>query len=456
MRSVANCNSCDVADKTPLKLVQAQVRSVLGTYDHRIDFNPESDYIIIYGPNGVGKTKTLEVIDALSRLDGRKLCRLPFAYAELHFTESYKISATLRATASDDESPLLYQLHKGRKKVGDWDFYNEDNTEWLEENTPWMQVDDDLWQNVQTNQILPQSELESRYDGRFQNSTRPQMPPSLLEFGKRTPSVLIETQRLRAVSFANPRFRATPRSRRKRMVSPSRISAQASEMLNLIDQAQTAHSRVTQERDRTFPSRVLRKASTDDAVNDRLIREQYERQNEFRGRLARVVPVPLTDDLSLPEEALEPWAIKLLDLYLSDAEDKLEPFKSLLSRIELLEDILNQRLLRKKVEVNASNGLTVVDLETERPIPLDALSSGEQHEIILVFDLLFDVPDGALVLIDEPEISLHVGWQLKFIPDVRRIAELRNLRFIVATHSPQIINGEWDRAVRLGPAEAEF
>ncbi|EJZ07831.1 ATP-binding protein [Mycolicibacterium vaccae ATCC 25954] len=160
--------------------------------------------------------------------------------------------------------------------------------------------------------------------------------------------------------------------------------------------------------------------------------------------------------MSLPEEKLDSWAIKLLDLYLSDAEEKLEPFQSLLSRIELLENILNQRLLRKQVEVNAANGLEVKEDETGRVIPLDALSSGEQHEIILTFDLLFDVPEGALVLVDEPEISLHVGWQMKFIPDIRRIGELRNLRFLIATHSPQIINGEWDNAVRLGPSEADF
>ncbi|MGV0805928.1 AAA family ATPase [Mycolicibacterium setense] len=445
-----------MTDETPLKLVHAQVSGVLGSYDHEINFDAESDYIIIYGPNGVGKTKTLEIIDALSRIDGKKLFRLPFASAELRFTDSYRIKATSRETDSDDESPINISLFKARRKLSNWDFVNTDHSSWLEDHTPWTQIDDDLWQSISTSEIASTADVESRYANRLRELSANPMPPILLEFGKRTPSVLIETQRLRAVSFFNPRTRPPGRIRRKRPATPSRISAQASEMLNLIEQAQRAHSQLTQERDRTFPSRVLRKGSTDGHVNDGVIREHYERQNEFRGRLARVVPVPLTDDLSLPEEVLEPWAIKLLDLYLSDAEEKLEPFKALLNQIELLEDILNQRLLHKKVEVNATNGLKVVDLETDREIPLDSLSSGEQHEIILMFDLLFDVPEGALVLIDEPEISLHVGWQLKFVPDVRRIAELRDLRFIVATHSPQIINGEWDRAVRLGPAEAEF
>ncbi|WP_157895630.1 AAA family ATPase [Mycolicibacterium vaccae] len=441
-----------MAEKTPLKLVHATVNGVLGLYDHEIPFKADNDYVIIYGPNGVGKTRTLEIIDALLRLDGQKLSRLPFASAKLEFTNSYRLAATLRKSNDDEDDPLLFELSKGNRKICDWPFTSQDSSEWLSENTPWEPFDDDYWHNLHNNELVAQAELESRYAGRI--PVRKPAPDVLRSFSERTPSILIETQRLRAVSFANARMRPA-RMRRKKPTS-SRISAQAIEMLSLIDQAQRSHSQVTQERDRTFPSRVLRSNLNKSQVSDAVIRERYERQNEFRGRLARVVPVPLADDLSLPEEKLDSWAIKLLDLYLSDAEEKLEPFQSLLSRIELLENILNQRLLRKQVEVNAANGLEVKEDETGRVIPLDALSSGEQHEIILTFDLLFDVPEGALVLVDEPEISLHVGWQMKFIPDIRRIGELRNLRFLIATHSPQIINGEWDNAVRLGPSEADF
>ena len=102
------------------------------------------------------------------------------------------------------------------------------------------------------------------------------------------------------------------------------------------------------------------------------------------------------------------------------------------------------------------DGLSVQHSQSGRPITLDSLSSGEQHEIILMIDLLFNVPPGAVVLIDEPEISLHVAWQIAFIPDVERIAELAGFRFVVATHSPQIINDRWERAIRLGPDEVSF
>ena len=81
------------------------------------------------------------------------------------------------------------------------------------------------------------------------------------------------------------------------------------------------------------------------------------------------------------------------------------------------------------------------------------LSSGEQHELILIYDLLFNVPENALVLIDEPEISLHVVWQQRFLTDLSRIAKLSSLRFIVATHSPQIIHKSWDKTVELALGE---
>jgi predicted ATP-dependent endonuclease of OLD family len=70
---------------------------------------------------------------------------------------------------------------------------------------------------------------------------------------------------------------------------------------------------------------------------------------------------------------------------------------------------------------------------------------------VLAYDLLFNVKPDALVLIDEPEISLHVAWQQQFLNDIARIAEVASLRFIIATHSPQIIHKWWAQAVALGP-----
>ena len=64
------------------------------------------------------------------------------------------------------------------------------------------------------------------------------------------------------------------------------------------------------------------------------------------------------------------------------------------------------------------------------------------------------VRENSIILIDEPEISLHVVWQHEFLKDLEQIAALSQFHALVATHSPQIISDRWDLTVELkGPIE---
>jgi predicted ATP-binding protein involved in virulence len=57
-----------------------------------------------------------------------------------------------------------------------------------------------------------------------------------------------------------------------------------------------------------------------------------------------------------------------------------------------------------------------------------------------------------LILIDEPELSLHVAWQVQFLKDLARVIKLSSFDVLLATHSPQIIDTRWDLTVELkGP-----
>lgn len=98
--------------------------------------------------------------------------------------------------------------------------------------------------------------------------------------------------------------------------------------------------------------------------------------------------------------------------------------------------------------MNRESGIIVTSAQG-RTLPLNALSSGEQHELVLLYELLFRISERALILIDEPEISLHVAWQLRFISDLKRIQALTPMAVIMATHSPQIINDRWDLTAEL-------
>ena len=55
-----------------------------------------------------------------------------------------------------------------------------------------------------------------------------------------------------------------------------------------------------------------------------------------------------------------------------------------------------------------------------------------------------------MLLLDEPEISLHVAWQRMFAEDMYTIAQKRGIKILAATHAPMIINGHGDVQIDLG------
>lgn len=441
-----------------VNLVEAEANGVLGEYDHRLLLPSAEDFAIIYGPNGVGKTKFLEIIHAMIDLDGRALTALPFHDASLVFsdgTELHVEPTDKEPAASSDRRrgrrQLEFTIRRRGRQPATWNYTGETAADWLLENTSWRPFKGDIWEDFQDGEMLPLQEIEERFP-HISDGSEP-LPSMFRGFRRAVKSYLIETQRLHIEDvIERPRIGGFRQPRRRRPTS--KITQHANKMRSLLTDAQTEHSTITQQLDRTFPNRVLERSTN--SADAKRVRSRYEEQNAFRSRLGRVASVDLEEALSLPDRRLDDWEIRLLTQYLDDTEKKLVPFEKLIQKIELFEEIINTRLLRKKLRVTAKEGLLVVHHSDTRSIGLDSLSSGEQHEIILMFDLLFNVPEGALVMIDEPEISLHVVWQLTFIPDVQKIAALAGFRFIVATHSPQIINDAWDRAVPLGPEEIPF
>lgn len=141
-----------------------------------------------------------------------------------------------------------------------------------------------------------------------------------------------------------------------------------------------------------------------------------------------------------------------MTLYVHDTTAKLAKLDALRDRSRLLLEKMNQKYRHKNIRVHREHGLVAVNNEGQR-LELDCLSSGEQHELVLYYDLLFRVPSNTIVLIDEPELSLHVAWQKKFLPDLLEIVALSNFDTLIATHSPYIIGDRADLMIGLGGSD---
>ncbi len=145
---------------------------------------------------------------------------------------------------------------------------------------------------------------------------------------------------------------------------------------------------------------------------------------------------------------LDDTEARVLALYVDDTEKKLRALADLARRVRSLLGSLNGKYRPKRLSVDRDDGL-VAETDSGVRVPLDSLSSGEQHELVLHYDLLFGVRANTIVLIDEPELSLHVSWQKRFLPDLLDFAKLSSFDAIVATHSPYIIGERDDLMVGL-------
>ena len=70
------------------------------------------------------------------------------------------------------------------------------------------------------------------------------------------------------------------------------------------------------------------------------------------------------------------------------------------------------------------------------PIGINGLSSGEKQLFILLSEALLQREKPYIFIADEPELSLHIGWQQKILGELLKLNP--NAQIIVATHSPEI------------------
>jgi len=77
------------------------------------------------------------------------------------------------------------------------------------------------------------------------------------------------------------------------------------------------------------------------------------------------------------------------------------------------------------------------------------LSTGEKTLLSKVLSLFFEKVENKIILIDEPELSLHPSWQNKVLKIYENFALKNNCQIIIATHSPHILNSANNEYLRI-------
>ncbi|MGQ4517946.1 AAA family ATPase [Dermabacteraceae bacterium P13077] len=459
---------------------KAQIEGLFDKWDYTITM--EDDFIILHGCNGVGKTKVLEIINATNELILDQLAQLPFKKASIKYNDGLLLTVTRREKEDDSlttpdgvslaylEISLLRPQSDGEKLEAKSAICEKMHE--VAMGGQWRILEGSLWEDCRDGEIIEFNHLIESTPFYFEPPSFDRDSAEDSESGiskikaelEDRKIYIIKTQRLRSLGKRTtygvnrlPRpFRANPSRNSNTQL---KIVQQSRLIRDHILEAQKESSRITQDLDREFPRKVLRLGEELNNEDKSDLDTKYKAQAKKRNRLAEVMSVKLDAEPALYDNLLDTpngydnWKQAVISLYLKDTDQKLQAFDSVLDRIALLSEILKDKLYDKTIKVTEQEGIEIHDAAVEdRKIPLTSLSSGEQHEIILFVDLLFNTKEGCLVLIDEPELSLHIDWQKRFVDDVRKISEVSKFNFIIATHSPDIVGDNWDHMVLLaGP-----
>lgn len=103
----------------------------------------------------------------------------------------------------------------------------------------------------------------------------------------------------------------------------------------------------------------------------------------------------------------------------------------------------------KSINVTSTGKIFATHKDSKRKLNINELSSGEQQVITIVSHIIFREQNNSLILIDEPELSLHIHWQDMLRNFFENFKENRTVQLILATHSPELIDNLEDKCIPL-------
>lgn len=379
------------------------IKCLFGLYSYSLDFtNSEGTAIkFITGPNGYGKTTILSFINSLYLCQLDVLKKVPFDSISYLFEEETVeiIQRRINDEVEDDESDESHQT----KISLIIRFYRNADPATVEE----IELkEDDGMDKISHNLKIYLSSLSCYY---------------------------IKDQRLKHKQAVVEGNVAKPAG----TVSVSAVKDNANDLYNKLAE---------------------QRAKLNDALN--VAKLQFSTsidEIEYNQRKKRLLPIlqqfrkfGLSDESLIPKDYVVENAI-FLNAFLVALEKAVGEIAPFVQCLETFFNIIDRsHFVDKKMEINPRYGYRfIMNNKLHTILPSSALSSGEQHILILSYELLFKAQENAMVLIDEPEMSFHLMWQMDFLKNLNSIINQRKIQCIISTHSPQIFSQNWKLSVDL-------
>lgn len=139
---------------------------------------------------------------------------------------------------------------------------------------------------------------------------------------------------------------------------------------------------------------------------------------------------------------------KLLSFFLNELLNSQNKHSAQEASIENFIKIINSYLTISSEEKflkfdKAKFSVSIYNSIVNENLNWNSLSSGEKQVVSIFSKLLLEEQKDNLIIIDEPELSLSIEWQRKFLPDIVKADSCKQL--IAITHSPFIFDNDLDQ-----------
>jgi ABC-type nitrate/sulfonate/bicarbonate transport system ATPase subunit len=396
-------------------LRRCEVQGLFGDRDVTFE-TADSGPTLLYGTNGTGKSTVLRLIDDIAQARWASVLERPFARVRLTFRQGGAL--TVARTATGLEATL---------NGSSWSATTEVLREARRRLDARRQRARDAGRPVRQQQLALFGEGELDVDSKW-----------ILAIPKLFPVFLIEDQRL----IAAPRWRGAHELGGLQAAVADFADDLRAEMVRAL----SVYAAQSQQLDRLFPMKIARAFERDEAGSDNEadavvdLQELLEAVQAERAALQEVGLLGREEGpVAFDAEKLETEKIRpVIQIFAKDTLEKFSVLRDVRTRLELFRTFLNQHYQGKTIETSRERGF-VIRLDDGGLLSPSQLSSGEQQILALAFRILFRSKPGTLILIDEPELSLHVVWQSTLIDDLAAMGNARDVTFLLATHSPTLI-----------------
>lgn len=444
-----------------LKIAQITIKGLFGQISNELILDTSNDVSILSAPNGCGKTTTFKFLMFIlspSTKTFKEICTIPFEEISCLLSNEKRITLTRTKIVESSEKTrrkgyaystavrLLkdsvdfnYEIYDGSKRVEEVSLI--DSILAKRSDRTFYSVDDDETEEIYRSDIGVVG--LGMFISRIKEIVSKQNCWAAIDFidaNRLQKNYMLKSTR----NIANHRKYASPEFLDDDVEKVDYLMRANEEMSSNIRRWIQEYNRRLTEAKNKLPSMYINTPDTEG-------KDYYDfkkRWDNYHKELKKFYEIGILDtaDTVINSADLETAFSKkasFLMTYLDAFESSLQPLQEKYDKIKLFIDIFNKRneITNKKIRFTQS-GIEVYS--GDKKIDIEWLSSGEKNDFVMFYRLIFNTAKNGIILIDEPEISLHIEWQEEYLDRLIDICKMNGVQALVATHSPNIVNGHLD------------